>query len=81
MSIVLQTRASFPKKKAVGVNNIAEKLLKALPWRVVQAIRRFKGQPSKICTTEHTGQVAQWVSGATGKLVNQCTLFTQSGNR
>ena len=40
MFTVMQTRASFFMNESVGVCNIAAEMLKALPWRAVQARRR-----------------------------------------
>ena len=49
MSVRMQSRVSFSKGKAVGVDGIFSDILKTLPWRALQKIKnvfqlRYKGQ-------------------------------------
>ena len=49
MSVIMQSRASFSIGKAVGVDGISAKILKSIPWRALQKIkkafeRRYTGE-------------------------------------
>ena len=40
MSVVMQSRASFSNGKEVGVDGISAKILKSIPWRALQNIKK-----------------------------------------
>ena len=40
MSVVMQSRASFSNGKAVGVDGISAEILKSIPWRALQKIKK-----------------------------------------
>ena len=40
MSVLVQSRASFPNGKAVGIDGISAEILKSVPWRALQKIRK-----------------------------------------
>ena len=40
MSVIMQSRASFSKEKAVGVDGISAGILKSIPWRAQQKIKK-----------------------------------------
>ena len=40
MSVLMQSRASFSTGKAVGIDGISAEILKTIPWRALQKIRR-----------------------------------------
>ena len=40
MSVLMQSRASFPNGKAVGIDGIFAEILKSIPWRALQQIRK-----------------------------------------
>ena len=49
MSVIMQSRASFSNGKAVGVDGISAEILKCIPWRSLQKIKktfemRYKGR-------------------------------------
>ena len=40
MSVLMQSRASFSNGKAVGIDGISAEVLKSIPWRALQKIRK-----------------------------------------
>ena len=40
MSVLMQSRASFSTGKAVGIDGISAEIIKTIPWRALQKIRR-----------------------------------------
>ena len=40
MSVLMQSRASFSNGKAVGIDSITAEILKSIPWRALQKIRK-----------------------------------------
>ena len=40
MSVIMQSRASFSNGKAVGVDGISAEILKSIPWRALQKIKK-----------------------------------------
>ena len=40
VSVIMQCRASFSNGKAVGVDGISAEILKSIPWRALQKIKK-----------------------------------------
>ena len=40
MSVLMQSRASFPNGKAEGIDGISAEILKSIPWRALKKIRK-----------------------------------------
>ena len=40
MSVLMQSRASFSDGKAVGIDGIPAEILRSIPWRALQKIRK-----------------------------------------
>ena len=58
MSVIMQSRASFSNGKAVGLDGISAEILKSIPWRALQKIKKA---PERRYIGEDEEEIETWL--------------------